>query len=89
MMDTDGTGQKRRREASVFLPEQEKALQAIRGCAPSKLGVFRRAYRGGSLRAAINAKCLECIGYSAKEVRGCTSPGCPLWSARPYRTTRS
>ena len=31
---------------------------------------------------AIRAKCLECCGGSAKEVRLCQSPQCPLWGLR-------
>lgn len=31
---------------------------------------------------AIRAKCLDCCGGSAKEVRGCSAPHCPLF---PYR----
>lgn len=31
---------------------------------------------------AIRAKCLDCCGGSAKEVRACTSTKCPLF---PYR----
>lgn len=31
---------------------------------------------------AIRAKCLDCCGGSAKEVRTCTAPECPLF---PYR----
>lgn len=31
---------------------------------------------------AIRAKCLDCCGWQAKEVRLCTCPQCALW---PYR----
>jgi hypothetical protein len=42
-----------------------------------------------SLRAAVNAKCKECIfdpgvaGTWRQQVAGCTSPKCPLFLARP------
>ena len=43
-----------------------------------------------SLRAAINAKCRECIydpypgsGNWRQQVEACTSPDCPLFSVRP------
>lgn len=41
---------------------------------------------------AIRAKCLDCCGGSANEVRLCTAPNCPLYHFRfgknPYRTVR-
>jgi hypothetical protein len=43
-----------------------------------------------SLRAAINAKCKECIydpvggrGTWRQQVEACTAPGCPLYAVRP------
>jgi hypothetical protein len=42
-----------------------------------------------SLRAAINAKCKDCIydplagGTWLAQVAVCSSPGCPLWPVRP------
>lgn len=43
-----------------------------------------------SLRAAINAKCKECIydplsglGNWRQQVTGCTAKACPLWTVRP------
>lgn len=43
-----------------------------------------------SLRAAINAKCRDCIydpksglGNWRQQVEGCTSRSCPLWPVRP------
>jgi len=42
-----------------------------------------------SLRAAINAKCKECIydkqdkGNWRQQVERCTSPKCPLFAVRP------
>lgn len=35
-------------------------------------------------REAIRARCLDCSGFSAKEVRECPLSGCPLY---PYRLT--
>ena len=40
---------------------------------------------GGSLRAAINAQCLECVQWERVEVRLCTSLACPLYGVRPYQ----
>ena len=57
-------------------------LQDVRQHAPRHLNVFRRAYAGGSLRAAVNAMCVECMGFEASEVARCTATACPLY---PYR----
>ena len=51
---------------------------------PSKLGQFEKAYSGKSLRAAINANCLDCMGYALKEVKRCRISR-PFHSVRPYQ----
>lgn len=45
---------------------------------------YSRAIRGKSLRAAVNAFCLECVCWQIQEVRTCTDQACPLWAVRPY-----
>ena len=44
--------------------------------------LYRRAYAGKSRKAAIRAHCLECVYWSADEVRRCTDPACPLYEFR-------
>lgn len=44
-----------------------------------------RAARTGSAKKAIRLFCLECLGGSPGEVKGCTDRICPLW---PYRLGR-
>ena len=44
--------------------------------------LYRRAYAGKSRKAAIRAFCLECVCWSADEVRRCTAPACPLYEFR-------
>ena len=46
---------------------------------------YDKAVKGKSLRAAINAQCLECVCWTTKEVRLCTDLACPLYAVRPYR----
>jgi hypothetical protein len=48
-------------------------------------GIYDRAITGQSLRAAINAFCLECVQWQREEVRLCTDSACPLWAVRPYQ----
>lgn len=38
-----------------------------------------------SLRAAINAKCYECVGEDIKEIKYCSAMRCPLHAVRPYQ----
>jgi len=52
-------------------------------------GIFKAAYTGRSLRNAVSAFCLDCIGLDPDEIRRCSAPGCPLWSVRPYRQKES
>lgn len=48
-------------------------------------GIYDKALTGKSLRAAVNAFCLECVCWQREEVRLCPSTPCPLWLYRPYR----
>lgn len=57
-------------------------LRDVAKSAPRYKGIFKRAFDGNSLRAAISAFCCECMGYAASEVESCTSLACPLY---PYR----
>lgn len=46
---------------------------------------YDRALSGRSLKAAVKAHCLECMGWQREEVRACTSYPCPLWPYRDYQ----
>ena len=50
---------------------------------------YDRAVRGSSLRACINAQCLECCGWQRVEVAACTDLGCPLYAVRPYQSSQN
>lgn len=52
-------------------------------------GQYDRAVAGKSLRACINAQCLECVAWVSREVTLCTDLACPLWAVRPYRDSGS
>jgi hypothetical protein len=63
-----------------------KRLEDVSLYAPRYLNTFKRAFSGKSLRACVNAFCVECNGFDAAAVRDCTAPACPLFSCRPgYR----
>jgi len=46
--------------------------------------VYAKAINDRSLRAAVKAKCLDCMCWQAKEVKNCTVAACPCWEVRPY-----
>ena len=48
-------------------------------------GVYLRAVGGKSLRAAVNAFCLECVTWNRAEVARCTALACPLYACRPFK----
>lgn len=82
-------GQKRRSDGHEIKRKRATMLEQVSEYAPSALGVFRRAYAGNSLRAAVDAHCLECCAFDRESVRECTAPACPLWSCRPYQAKRT
>ena len=49
---------------------------------------YLKATEGRSLRAAIDAFCMECVGWEYKEVRKCTAKACSLWPVRPHQEAR-
>ena len=44
--------------------------------------MYNKALAKKSRKAAIRSFCLECVGYSEKEVKVCTDDGCPLYRYR-------
>lgn len=46
---------------------------------------YKKAMTGRSIKAAIKAACLECVGWQRKEIKSCTSLACPLYPYRPYK----
>jgi hypothetical protein len=46
---------------------------------------YQNAVQGKSLRAAVNAFCIECTGWQRNEIIFCTSLACPLYAVRPYQ----
>ena len=57
----------------------------LKGIPSRYRSIFKTAFTGKSLRKAISAFCLDCVGCDPDEVRNCSAPACPLWSVRPYR----
>jgi hypothetical protein len=64
---------------------QEKIAERRAGIPKKYRNTYDRAVSGKSLRACVNAFCLECICWQSREVTLCTDLACPLWAVRPYR----
>lgn len=66
---------------------EEQIADRLRQIPRKYRGAYRRAVKGKSLRACINAFCQECVCWQSKEIRLCTDCACPLWAVRPYRSS--
>jgi hypothetical protein len=62
-----------------------KIAQRLEAIPQAFRATYRKAVEGGSLRAAINSQCGECLGWSVREIRQCSDSACPLFSVRPYQ----
>ena len=68
--------------------EREAQIAERRSQMPRKYrAMYDRAVSGRSLRAAVNAQCLECVCWQSREVTLCTDLACPLYAVRPYRSS--
>lgn len=66
---------------------REEITEKTLGAAPvSAKMILERAFSGSaSPRAAIKAKCLDCLNFDRKAIRACTGYSCPLWAYRPFQ----
>lgn len=67
-------------------PARQRQIEERRMAMPRKYRrLYDRAVKGKSLRACINAQCLECVYWQSREVTLCTDLGCPLYAVHPYQ----
>jgi len=67
-------------------PKRQEKIAARRAQIPKAYrATYDKAVSGKSLRAAINAQCLECCMWQRKEVMLCTDLACSLYAVRPYQ----
>lgn len=52
---------------------------------PVYVGLFKKAYSGRSLSAAVKAACVDCCCWQRVEITRCQTVICPLWLYRPYQ----
>ena len=66
----------------------EHRIAKRRGSMPGRFRkMYDKAMNGRSRRAAIFAKCYECLGWEVGRETDCTSPECPLYRYRPFADT--
>lgn len=66
--------------------DREVQINRIRKTIPETYRkICDKAWEGKSLRAAINAKCLDCCNFQRVEIKNCLVETCPLWAVRPYQ----
>jgi len=70
------------------MTQQEQIEKRLIQMPGSYRGNYRTAMRGRSMKAAIKAQCLECVGWVRKEVEACTDSGCPLFLFRPFQVVK-
>jgi len=73
-----------------------RAIRSMEGVKKARSPRDRARDMPKSLRAAVTAKCWECMGdgadgpvHTRQAIRTCTSPGCPLYGLRPYQRKQS
>lgn len=73
------------RESEFSSRQQAILLQQAFEDMPSKIGLFKRCFRGeASPRAAIKAQCLICNWGNHAAISNCTANACPIWRYRPF-----
>ena len=76
--------------AWTFNPENERSVSMRELDVPQKYKtMYDRAMAGRSMKAAIRAHCLYCLGWDPVGVRECTAPWCPLFAYRLPRSSRA
>lgn len=76
------SGRKGHRPRSIKMTVFTSTFSEMRTTYPSAfLPLINRAEKG-SLKAALNLKCLECCSFQRVEIRNCQCPGCALYPHR-------
>ena len=74
-----------RKEKFQANPLIQIALAKINKATPERFRPMAERIRKGSMKAALQLKCLDCSDYSTTEVKWCGCNDCPLWVFRPYQ----
>ena len=68
---------------------QEKINERLEQMPRAYRACYKKSLTGKSLRASINAFCLECVCWQRKEISLCTDLACPLFAVRPYQRSQN
>lgn len=68
---------------------QEKIAERRAQIPRAYRATYNKAVKGRSLRAAVNAQCLECVSWQRKEIKLCTDLAYPLYAVRPYQNLQN
>lgn len=82
-----GIGSIPRVSRSVKFQSDEKvriSLTILGNITPDRFKPVADRVKKGSMKAAIQLKCLDCCDYQTAEIRNCTCNDCSLWAFRPY-----
>ena len=77
----------RRSRAEKFAgnPETILSIRRIVATTPERFLPVAHRVAKGSMRAAVQLKCLDCCCHQTTEIRNCTAIECALWPFRPYQ----
>jgi len=64
--------------------EYLESLKKLKEVTPQNLHNRVNKVKKGSLKSAVELKCLDCSGYVKKEVKNCCVYSCALWCFRPF-----
>jgi len=83
-------GRRSRSEKFAENPAIANALIRLRVYVPERFhNKVDKVVQGGSMKAAVALKCLDCAGFSTVEIRNCAITQCALWAFRPYQGNAS
>lgn len=63
---------------------KDRRQEALDDCPDRHRQRLQRAYAGNSLRAAVDAFCIHCVGYDIQAAKNCTAYACPLYEVKSY-----
>ena len=66
-------------------PKIKQSLCQIKAVVPERFQPVVNRVIKGSMKAAVNLKCLDCCDYQPIEVKLCECNACSLWPFRPYK----
>ena len=66
-------------------PQIKASLCQIKGVTPERFQPVANRVVNGSMKAAVNLKCLDCCDYQTIEIKLCKCQECSLWPFRPYQ----